>query len=73
VIPRSALFRSTGAKWQVYVVSDGYAQIRNVEIGILNDRQAQVTAGLDQGELVVRAPESSLSDGQRVRAISDEE
>ena len=34
----------------------------------MNDEQAEIRNGLAEGELVVLAPESSLSDGMRVDA-----
>ena len=68
IVPRSALFRGTGATWQLYAVRDGRAKIQTVKVGILNDRHAEITEGLEKGDLVVRAPESNLEEGQRVKA-----
>ena len=66
VIPRTALFRSDEGKWQVYVVSNGCAQLVTIEVGLLNDQWAEVTEGLKQGTQVIIAPETSLVDGTRV-------
>jgi len=68
VIPRSSLFRSADARWNVYAIRGGRARVAEVQIGILNDELAQVTGGLAPGDLVVRAPEGDLEDGQRVKA-----
>lgn len=54
---RSALFRG------------GLARLQSVSVGLLNDELAEPTDGLDEGELVVLAPESSLVDGARVRPV----
>lgn len=70
VIPRSALFRGAGSQWQVYAVRDGRATITDVTLGLLNDTWAEVVEGLVEGERVVLAPETNLSDGQRVTAIA---
>lgn len=69
VIPRSALSRGAGGNWKVYAIRNGRAVIAEVEIGILNDELAQVTAGLSAGDLVVRSPEGDLEDGQRVKPV----
>jgi len=69
VIPRSSLFRGADGNWNVYAIRGGRARIAEVQIGILNDELAQVTGGLAPGDLVVRAPEGDLEDGQRVKAV----
>ncbi len=68
IIPRSALFRSANSDWQVYVIRNGIARIQAVEVGLLNDEQAEIEKGLKEGDLVILAPESSLADGARVVA-----
>lgn len=70
VIPRAALFRGNDSQWRVFAVRDGRARVAAVEIGLLNDESAEVTAGLAEGDRVIVAPESSLIDGTRV--MSDE-
>ena len=67
VVPRSALFRAADGTWQVFAVRGGRAERANVSVGLMNDAQVEVTAGLKPAELVVLAPESQLSDGSRVR------
>jgi HlyD family secretion protein len=71
VIPRSALFRGPTGKWQVYAVRRGKATLQEVEVGLLNDKQAEISKGLAEGEKVVLAPESSLTSETRVRSISE--
>jgi len=68
VAPRSALFRAADGGWQVFVVRDGTARLRPVEIGLLNDQRAEIIAGLEAEERVIVAPESHLTDGTRVEA-----
>lgn len=72
VVPRSALFRSPAGRWQLFVVRNGRARVQPVEVGILNDERAEVSQGLEAGDLVLRNPESTLVDGQRVRPIVEE-
>ncbi len=69
IVPRSALFRGAGGAWNVYAVRNGRAKLQPVEIGMINDELAEVAAGLAAGDRVIRAPESNLTDGQRVQAV----
>lgn len=66
VVPRSALFRGEGSRWQLFAVKNGKATVRDVRIGLMNDREAEIIEGLAAGEKVVVAPESGLSEGLRV-------
>ena len=65
-VPSSALFRSGGGKWAVFVVEDGAARLRTVEAGRDNGVEAQVLDGLRPGEQVILYPASDLTDGARV-------
>jgi HlyD family secretion protein len=73
VIPRSALFRGTRGEWQVYTIRNGRARIQDVQVGLINDRSAEIASGLSQGELVVLAPESNLTQAARVSVKRTEE
>lgn len=65
IVPASALFRS-GDAWAVFVVADGTAQLRKIEIGPNNGIQAQVENGLSDGDRVILYPSSGLSEGMSV-------
>jgi HlyD family secretion protein len=67
-VPRAALFRSSRGQWQVFAVRDGRAQLVPVEVGLMSDESAEITAGLAEDEQVILAPESTLSGGARVRS-----
>ncbi len=69
LVPRSALFRSADGGWNVFAVVSSRAELRPVTVGLMNDERAEITAGLTEGDTVVLAPESSLSDGDRVRPV----
>ncbi len=71
-VPRSAAFQFRG-RWFVFVAQAGRVRRQPIEVGILNDQQVEVIAGLALGQLVVLAPDSSLADGQAVRAIPAQE
>jgi len=65
VVPSSALFRQ-GRDWTVFVVVNGMAKLRRVQIDQNNGIQAQVTGGLEPGQLVVLYPSSELTHGTKV-------
>jgi len=65
IVPSSALFRSRDA-WAVFVVVDGTAQLRTIEIGPNNGIEAQVTNGLAENDQVVLYPSSGLAEGMRL-------
>ncbi|MCE9544904.1 MAG: HlyD family efflux transporter periplasmic adaptor subunit [Planctomycetia bacterium] len=67
VVPRTALFRGLDGQWQVFAVRDGRAVQTNIEVGLKNDTHVEVLKGLSQGDLVIPAPESHLTNGTRVK------
>ena len=68
-VPVGALFRR-GTDWAVFVVEDGTAGERTVEIGERNRQEAQVLGGLEVGDQVVVYPGDSVADGVPVAAAS---
>lgn len=64
-IPASSLFRDGGG-WAAFVVEDGRAVKRRVEIGQRNGLAAQVRSGIGEGERVVVHPDDRLKEGVRV-------
>jgi HlyD family secretion protein len=66
VAPVGALFRRDNA-WAVFVVEDGVARLRNVEIGRISQREAAVLSGLVPGDVVVIYPPASLKPDAAVR------
>lgn len=71
-VPRSAIFRAPDRGWQAFVVRNGHAQLQPVEVGLMNDERVQIVKGVEEGEPVILAPESSLEDGDRVKPIMRE-
>jgi HlyD family secretion protein len=66
-VPISALFRDAG-QWTVFVVKDGRAERRAVDIGHMNDEHAEVRDGLTPGETVIVYPSDRVTEGTRVIA-----
>jgi HlyD family secretion protein len=69
VIPRSALFRGPGGEWQAFAIRRGRAELQTVEVGLMNDETVEIVAGLAENEIVVLAPEASLTAGARARPM----
>ena len=65
IIPAGALFRR-GDNWSVYVVDDGRAQSRPIDLVRRSGRYAAVKNGLAQGEEVIVYPSDQISSGVRV-------
>jgi HlyD family secretion protein len=65
-VPVSALFRA-GETWWVYVVTNGRATQRAVQVGARNALEAVVAQGLDVGERVIVYPSEAVQEGIRVR------
>ncbi len=65
-VPSSSLFRH-GEKWAVYTVDElSLATLREVEVGQRNAREAQVLAGLSQGDQVIAYPSDQIAEGVEV-------
>lgn len=62
VLPLGALHRS-GDRWAVFVVEDGRARCRTIEVGHFGRNTVEVTAGLDAGAAVVLYPGDRVDDG----------
>jgi HlyD family secretion protein len=65
IVPTGALFRR-GETWNVFVVENGRAQVREVRLLRRSGRYAAVDAGLTPGERVIVYPSDRISSGVRV-------
>lgn len=66
-IPASALFRD-GSGWAAFVVQQGRAVKRRVEIGQRNGLAAQALSGIREGEQVIVHPDDRVREGVSVTA-----
>ncbi|MFB2769462.1 efflux RND transporter periplasmic adaptor subunit [Pelatocladus sp. BLCC-F211] len=64
-VPLSSLFRC-GKSWCTFVVNNGKAERRQIEIGQRSDFEAEIKRGLQQGEVVILHPSEQIDDGKRV-------
>lgn len=65
-VPGSAAFRE-GDTWGVFVIDQGRARKRTVQIGHRNQLEAEILQGLTEGEEVALHPSNQLKDRVRVR------
>lgn len=68
-VPTSALFRR-GNGWAAFVVEEGTAVLRAVEVGRRSGLRSEVLSGLSEGDTVVVHPAGSLQDGSAVEVVS---
>jgi HlyD family secretion protein len=64
-IPIGALFR-LGGDWATFVVEDGKATARRIELGERNTELAEVVAGLEAGDEVILHPADTIVTGTAV-------
>ena len=64
-VPASTLFRD-GEKWALFVVQDGKAVKRDVQVGQRNGLSAQILSGIKAGDRVIVHPDDQVKDGVRV-------
>jgi HlyD family secretion protein len=64
-VPMTAVFKQ-GSNWSAYVLKDGRASLRTLDLGKMNGRRAQVLNGLAAGDKVIEHPSNRISDGVRV-------
>jgi HlyD family secretion protein len=63
--PASALFRYDGG-WAVFVMEDGFARRRPVNVGNRTGLTAQIIGGLDEGQFVITHPDETVEDGTEI-------
>lgn len=66
LVPKEAVIQQDSAT-MVFVVVDGRAQARTVQVGVSDDRNTEIVAGVEPGEQVVIAGGYGLRDGQPVQ------
>jgi HlyD family secretion protein len=65
-VPAGALFRKK-EQWSVFVVAEGKAQLRAVEVGRSNGLETEIRQGLSAGDQVVVHPSDRIQDGVLVQ------
>ncbi|MDF1615137.1 efflux RND transporter periplasmic adaptor subunit [Desulfurivibrio dismutans] len=65
-LPVAAAFRQGEEAWAVFVVDNGRARLRPVELGRAGGRYHQLLDGLQEGDRVIVHPPRDLEDGARI-------
>ncbi len=69
VVPVSALINDNG-KTEVYLVQNGVVKVQPVTVGVEDQNNAEITEGLNEGQVVVVGDKPTLRDGDRVTPAS---
>jgi membrane fusion protein, multidrug efflux system len=69
LIPKRALMEEAGERY-VFVVQKGQAARRTIAVGFLDDQNAEILSGVNQGEMVVTSGQGSLRDGTKTEIIA---
>lgn len=67
-VPSGALYRQ-GDGWAVFVLENGRARARTVQVGHRNADEAEVLSGLEQGDTVIVHPGDRVEEGVRVEVV----
>jgi membrane fusion protein (multidrug efflux system) len=65
LVPKEAVVQQ-GGNSRVFVVQDGKAQARPVQVGLTNDKSVEIVSGVSEGEQVVVVGQNGLRDGTDV-------
>jgi len=69
IVPRSSIFRDDAGNWQLFIADGNRARRAVVEVGIVNDHQAEVLKGLTSDATVLIAPPASLEEGAKIQPL----
>lgn len=67
--PASALFRN-GDGWRVFVVEQGRARQRDVQVGHRTPGAVEIVGGLHAGDVVIKNPSDRITEGVKVRNLA---
>ena len=72
VIPYDAVLTQSGQSYVYVVGEDSRVSVRNVELGVNVDGNVEIVSGLSFGERVVVSGTQSLSEGAKIKDVSQE-
>jgi len=64
-VPERATFKRDGG-WAVFKVNGGKARLVPVTIGLKNDEWAEITEGVEPGDIIITERKNELEDGVRI-------
>lgn len=69
VVPNDALTAMNGDRAEVWVVVDGRATRRQVQLGLRGLTQTEITSGLEAGDWILADSQAIVAQGDRVRVV----
>ncbi|HRZ39166.1 MAG TPA: HlyD family efflux transporter periplasmic adaptor subunit [Candidatus Paceibacterota bacterium] len=69
-VPSGALFRKQEETWAAFVIENGRAQERRLEVGRSNGIETEIRGGLQEGDRVIVYPGDRVRGGNRVRPMT---
>lgn len=69
LVPKKALLEEAGEQY-VYLITNGVAARKTVQIGFTDDQHAEVLSGVNTGDAVVVAGQGSLHDGSKTETVA---
>ena len=57
-------------EWQVMAVVDGRTELRTIEVGIMNDEDAQILSGITPEDQILAHPSRDVTPGMKVEVRS---
>ena len=70
VVPNDALAAGDGDNAELWLVANGRATRRKVQLGLRGLTETEVAAGLQPGDWVLADAQATLAEGDRVRVVS---
>lgn len=68
LVPVEAVFEEDGQPSVEVLQPDGTTKVVRVELGLMNDRYAEIKSGLEEGQLVVTGSSADVLPGQRIKS-----
>ncbi len=69
LIPTEALLKRIGV-YYLFIYKNGYAKLREVEIGMRLGKSVEIKNGLEENDIIVKAYSTSLKDGSPLKPLS---
>jgi len=67
-VPLEAIFEEDGQSKVEILQPDGTTRVVPVQLGLMNDRVAEVKSGLEEGQLVITGSTADLLPSQRIQS-----
>ncbi|MCP4708934.1 MAG: HlyD family efflux transporter periplasmic adaptor subunit [Planctomycetes bacterium] len=67
VVPRFSVLQDTEGSYYVLKVVEGVLQKAVVTLGMRNDLQIEIVEGLAEGDVIVKAPDTTMKGGEKVK------